>query len=157
MSWKFWKSNDKSFIVDTAVVPTSTLFRWALFDLNIETPNDFAKTNGFTPISDEGAELELKDSDKRLSHLIAYKDFISTMATINAEISTHSHFSAMVDSDLFGDNFPLDEAKDHISELYQSISTSAIISTLAAALSLGIIVNPGTYITEESGANYYDF
>ena len=149
MNWKFWdKSADKSDYVDSGLVPMSTLFRWALFDLGVTSPNTYAKTAGFSPISEEGIEVEERDSLARVIHLDAYKDFITAMASINAEIGTGAHFKALADSGVLPEDADLEEVKDKINELYYSLSASAIIASLSAALSLGIIVNPGAYVLE---------
>jgi hypothetical protein len=152
VNWKFWdkKEDANEDVIESGVVPISTLFRWALFDLGIKSPNSYADSAGFNPISEEGAEVEERDSVNRILSLAAYKDFITTMATINAEIGASSHYTTLVDSGFLPDDINLDEVKERITDLYYSLSASAIVSALSAALSLGIVVNPGAYVLEDT-------
>jgi hypothetical protein len=151
VNWKFW--DKKEYVdentIESGVVPISTLFRWALFDLGIKSPNSYSDTAGFSPISEEGAEVEERDSANRILSLSAYKHFITTMATINAEIGASSHYKTLVDSGFLPDDMDLEEVRERINDLYYSLSASAIVSALSAALSLGIVVNPGAYVLED--------
>ena len=150
MSWKFWqKDPEPQYIIESTNVPTSTLFRWALYDLGIDTPNRFAEAAGFIPISDEAEEMERRDSHLRLDRLEPYIGFIDTMANITAEILSESFASVLRKYNLVDESMTIEQEKKALAELYNQISLSALIPTLSAGLKLGIIENPGTFTTEE--------
>jgi hypothetical protein len=154
MNWMFWRKDVPfDFTVETTDVPTSTLYRWALYDLGITTPNAFAEAAGFIPISDEGEEMEKRDSVSRLRAVEPYVGFIDTMATINGEILAETLSSVLKKYNLVNDDLSIEDEKDIMAELYTSISISALVPALSAALKLGILVNPGMFITEGS----YDY
>ena len=144
----FWRKDEPDFIVETSEIPTSTLFRWALYDLGVDTPNKFAEAAGFTPISDEGEEMEYQDSIIRLNNLTPYTGFIDTMATINAEILAETFAGVLKKYNLIDESLSLEEEKELMSGLYKHISISALVPAFSSALKLGILVNPGMYITE---------
>jgi hypothetical protein len=148
----FWRKDEPDFIVETSEVPTSTLFRWALYDLGVDTPNKFAEAAGFTPISDEGEEMEYQDSILRLNSLTPYTGFIDTMATINAEILAETFAGVLRKYNLIDESLSLEDEKELMSGLYKHISISALVPAFSSALKLGILVNPGMYITE----GYYE-
>lgn len=150
MNWKFWqKKNEPEIIIESQSVPTSMLFRWALYDLGIDTPNRFSEAAGFVPISDEGEEMEKRDSKIRLDNLEPYVGFIDTMAYITAEILSESFAGILRKYNLVDDSMSIDQEKKALAELYHQIAISALVPTLSAGLNLGIIVNPGTFTTEE--------
>jgi hypothetical protein len=151
MNWTFWRK-EPEFTVETSEVPTSTLFRWALYDLGVDTPNKFAEAVGFTPISEEGEEMEYQDSIARLTNLTPYAGFIDTMATINAEILAETFAGVLRKYNLIDDAMSIEDEKALMLGLYKHISISALVPAFSSALKLGILVNPGMYITE----GYYE-
>ena len=150
MNWKFWKKPPAfGYIIESTNVPTSTLFRWALYDLGIDTPNRFAEAAGFVPISEEAEEMEIRDSHNRLQKLETYTGFIDTMSIITAEILSESFASILRKYNLVQESATIEDEKKALAELYSHIALSALIPTLSAGLKLGIIENPGTFTTEE--------
>jgi hypothetical protein len=147
MSWKFWGKKDKSLeiVIESSTVPTSTLFRWALYDLGVTNPNKFAEAAGFTPISEEGEELERKESDARLDAVYAYRSFISLMAGINGEILAETFTSLLSKHGLVESAEEIESEKELMAEIYEQLSISALVTAFSSALNLGIIINPGTF------------
>jgi hypothetical protein len=143
----FWKPKPE-LMIETTEVPTSTLFRWALYDLGVDTPNAFAEAAGFTPISAEGEEMERRDSELRLHSVEPYASFIDTLAKINGEILAETFASVLKKYNLIDDELTVESEKEVMAELYTHISISALVPALSAALKLGILVNPGTYVTD---------
>lgn len=150
MNWKFWgkKENPLEILIESSTVPTSTLFRWALYDLGVPNPNKFAEAAGFTPISEEGDELERKESETRLEAVYAYRSFISLLAGINGEILAETFTNMLSKHGLMEGLEELESEKELMSEIYEQLSISALVPAFSAALALGIIINPGTF-TEE--------
>jgi len=147
MSWKFWgKKNDPlEILIESSTVPTSTLFRWALYDLGVPNPNKFAEAAGFTPISEEGDELERKESEERLEAVYAYRSFIALMAGINGEILAETFTNLLSKHGLMESEEDLESEKELMAEVYEQLSISALVTAFSSALDLGIIINPGTF------------
>ncbi len=148
MSWKFWKKPIETY-QEITDVPTSTLFRWFLYDLQVDKPNQFATAAGFTPISKEGEEMEQKESLVRLERVLPYMDFISLMSTINGEVLAETLTHVLRKYNLIDDTVKLEEEKEIMAELYTQVSASVLIPAFSAALQLGIIINPGNFVSGE--------
>ena len=86
MNWKFWEKQEPIWEVDTTEVPATTLYRWFLYDSGIEDPNKYAITAGFSPVSDEGDEMERKESLERLLRVMPYKAFVDMMSAMNGQV-----------------------------------------------------------------------
>lgn len=156
MNWKFWKKNNEETADHAPVmVPSSTLFRWALYDLGIENPNKFAEAAGFTPISEEVEFMELQESNKRLSALDPYKSFISMMANITAEILTETSANLLGKEMFENTGIPQDVQEDLLFDMYLKISAMSLLPAVSAALDLGIMVNPGAYTTDRDSNEYF--
>lgn len=148
MKWKFWEKNEPEFFIDTADVPAITLLRWALYDTGIPNPNEYALALGFTPISKEGEEMEMRESRARMARLDPYIDFIELASSINGEILAETFSSVLNKLDIDVSDKDLVEGREMLSELYAGVALSCIIPAFSAALHLGIMVNPGAYVTE---------
>lgn len=146
MNWKFW-NKEPEMELEITDVPTSTLFRWFLYDTKIPTPNKFAEAAGFVPISAEGEEMERRESDERLLNVVPYMDFIELMANINGEVLSETFASVLRRYNLLGPEMSIEDEKDVMCELYTQISASALIPAISAALQLGILVNPGSFVS----------
>jgi len=149
VNWKFWKRDEPlfEFVIDSKEIPTSTLFRWFCYDSGVDIPNKFAEAVGFHPISSEGEEMELKESTARLRRVEPYKEFIDLISTIAGEIMSKTTQDALVDEKMFDE-----EEQFFISEMYAKMAQVALVPAFSAALELGLVVNPGTYI----GTEYLD-
>ena len=148
MNWKFWERPIETY-QEITDVPTSTLFRWFLYDLQVDKPNQFATAAGFTPISKEGEEMEQMESLVRLERVLPYMDFISLMSTINGEVLAETLTHVLRKYNLIDDTVKLEEEKEIMAELYTQVSASVLIPAFSAALQLGIIINPGNFVSGE--------
>jgi len=152
MSWKFWrKDNEPEYVVASHTVPLSTLFRWYCYDLKVDNPNKIAEAVGLTPISNEGEEMERRDSDLRVLRVLPYMNFFNTIADINSIALSESQisvFDSVIDS-AGASKEDLDEMMDRITEIYKLISMSALVSGFSAAFALDLISNQnGAFVTE---------
>jgi hypothetical protein len=104
MSFRDWlndrRSNDgvegHEFIAqnesDAAYLPMSTLLRWYLYDLEVEKPEEFAtKYLDIPPISDEGMDMERKDSEERMGRVKEFESIAQAVAEINGYIINAIH------------------------------------------------------------------
>lgn len=138
MNWfrDFFKKNEEEFEIVHNEVPTSTLIRWYLHDMDVENSNEVASIFGLTPISDEGADKEMEDSDARLINIGGIIPFIEIMADINARVVAHIQSKSLNED---GEHME-QEAIDMLAEFYTAISISALVPAFASAIELGIII-----------------
>ena len=134
-----WNPFRKSEGVHSSInIPLSTMARWYIYDSNAENPNELAVSLGLNPISEDGEELERRDSSLRGDSLTHYLPFISIMSDINAQATTLLALKNMdLDPDMTG------PAAENMRLHYHGVSYGAIYAAFSAGLSLGIIENPG--------------
>jgi hypothetical protein len=121
-------------------IPFTTLVRWYLYDLEVEHPNKIAELLGLTPISQEGEEKEIEDSDNRMSELIDLLPFIDNIAEINASILVaiqRPQTQIMVDAS--NGSIVLEELEENLKRTYQHVTFSGITAALSAGLELGLL------------------
>jgi len=147
MNWKFWEKQEPIWEVDTTEIPATTLYRWFLYDSGIEDPNKYAITAGFSPVSDEGDEMERKESLERLLRVMPYKAFVDMMASMNGQVLAETLTTTLKEDGVIGDDSSLAEDMDLMAEIYTRVSAAVLIPALAAALELGILVNPGSFVS----------
>lgn len=147
MKWKFWEREEPTWEIDTTEIPASTLYRWFLYDSGIDEPNKYAQAAGLTPISAEGDEMERQDSIERLIQVMPYKSFIEMMASMNGKVLARTLTQILRENDVISDDHDLEDDLDTMEEIYTRVSASALIPAIAAALQLGILVNPGTFVS----------
>lgn len=152
MSWKFWKRNNKpEYVIGSHTVPLSTLFRWYCYDLRIDNPNKIAEAVGLTPISNEGEEMERRDSDLRVLRVLPYMNFFNTIADINSIALSESQmsiFDSVIDT-AGATKEELEDMVDRITEIYKLISMSALVSGFSSAFALDLVSNEnGAFVTE---------
>jgi hypothetical protein len=118
-----------------------------LYDSGIDNPNKYAVTAGFTPVSDEGDEMERKESLDRLLQVIPYKAFVDMMASMNGQVLAETLTTTLKEDGVIGDDSSLAEDMELMAEIYTRVSAAVLIPALAAALELGILVNPGSFVS----------
>lgn len=130
-------------------IPFSTLVRWYLYDLEVEFPNKIAELVGLTPISQEGEEKEIEDSDNRMSELIKLLPFIDNIAEVNAQILVavqRPQTKTLVDNS--NGTIILEELEENLRNTYRHISFSGITAAFSAGLELGILEHGGSEFDE---------
>lgn len=153
MNWKFWERNSESeYVIESSDIPATTIFRWFLYDSGIDDPNKYAISSGFTPVSAEGDEMERKESLQRLLQVIPYKPFVDMMAAINGQVLAETLTETLKEDGIINDDSSLAEDMELMAEIYTRVSAAVLIPALAAALELGILVNPGSFVSGE----FYD-
>jgi hypothetical protein len=157
MNWKFWDKHIKDngeesseILLASNVLPLSTLFRWYCYDTGVDNPNEFGDAFGLTPISEEGEELELDESERRLEALEPYGAFLNVIADINAMVLSETISGIFEKHDI-----ELDEELDIMQEVYKHVALGALVSAFSSGLNLGIIVNPGSYTQEVDPIDEY--
>lgn len=151
MNWKFWKNKENnelnSIVVDSEVLPLSTLFRWFCYDTGVTNTNEFAEAFGLNPISQEGEDMELDESADRLEKVIPYLSFLNVMSDINAMILVKTMADVLLKKGLVDEN-ALKESQEDLLDVYTTITLGALVGSFSSALALGIVVNPGSFTSE---------
>lgn len=142
----FWRKSEPKieFHYDSQEVPTSTLLRWYLYDVGVESPNQIATAIGYTAVSAEGEEMERRESMERLCAVQPYKSFIELFSGITGEVMSHT-LSSMMDEPDTDDEELTAEKRELVAEVYARVAQLTLIPAFSAALQLGLMVNPGTY------------
>lgn len=130
-------------------VPMSTLYRWYLYDTAVDSPNKYAVRAGFSPISKEGESLEKNDSTKRLTRVLPLKDFLTVMSAITADVFGEAVMEMASEIGLIKKEADFETRKDAMKDICITISLSALIPALSAALELGILST--TAVSPDSG------
>jgi hypothetical protein len=148
MNWKFWERNtEPEYFFESADIPATTLYRWFLYDSNIANPNRYAVTAGFIPVSAEGDEMERKESTDRLLQVVPYKAVIDMMASMNGQVLAETLTTTLREDGVLGDHSSFAEDMELMIDIYTRVSTAVLIPAFAAALELGILVNPGSFVS----------
>ena len=132
MSWKFWKKNDEPQVYSNAI-PLSTLIRWYCYDLGIEEPNDLFRAFDLMPVSKEGEEYEMGESETRVDEIVGLLPFFEMIAAINAKAISTIQLQDIETEDV-------SEIEPKLMEgLYQQVSFAALVAAFSAALELGFL------------------
>ena len=125
-------------------VPLNMLYRWFLYDMNVENPNEVIDIFRITPVSEEGDEKERQDSEARADAVEPLLPFLNLYANMNAH-----YIFEMQKKDLI--NVPaaiaekLDSEKATIKAFYSQVTLAGLITALSSALELGIIKSEGAF------------
>lgn len=137
MKW-FKKKKDPEYKVISKDIPLSHLMRWFLYDTGLIDPNEIASRLNLTPVSDEGNVKEEEDSDYRMEAIADLLPFIEIMAEITSDAITAMQIKDIEES--------LDENAAQIThemtimrQMYKVVALSALISSFASAVELGIL------------------
>lgn len=162
MNWKFWKKDKTTSVevfIDSKEIPSSTLFRWFLYDSGVDVPNKIASAAGYTPVSDEGDELERRESRERLRRVRPFESFIDMLSSITGQVLAETLDNLLDDSESSFNDLTEEQQetqKQIMTILYTKVAEVALIPAFAAALELGLVVNPGTFTGELEG-DYNEF
>ena len=148
MSWKFWKKNEEPQIYSNTV-PLSTLIRWYCYDLGIEEPNDLFRAFDLMPVSKEGEEYEMGESESRVEEIDGLIPFFKMISAINAKAISTIQLQDIETEDVS------DIDPDLMEGLYQQVSFAALVAAFSAALELGFL-NKWYNFLSTYGANEED-
>lgn len=125
-------------------VPLNMLYRWFMYDMNVEVPNDHIDIFKITPVSEEGDEKERQDSEARADAIEPLLPFLNLYANMNAH-----YIFEMQKKDLI--NAPaaiserLDSDKATIKAFYSQVTLAGLITALSSAVELGILKSEGAF------------
>jgi hypothetical protein len=148
VSWKFWKKDDEPQIYSNQI-PLSTLIRWYCYDLGIEEPNHLFRAFDLMPVSQEGEEYEMGESETRVDEIVGLLPFFEMIASINAKAISTIQLQDIETEDV-------SEIEPELMEgLYRQVSFAALVAAFSAALELGFL-NKSYNFLSIYGANKED-
>lgn len=125
-------------------LPITTLFRWYLYDITGEDANKSIKVFNLSPVSAEGDEKELEDSEARLIAISALTPLISLYADMNAKHSFEVHKQQLLKVKGITEEM-LSAGSEGLVEFYSQMTFNGIMAMLSAAVDLDIIELNGTF------------
>jgi len=132
VSWKFWKKEDEPQVYSNKI-PLSTLIRWYCYDLGIEEPNHLFRAFDLMPVSEEGEEYEMGESETRVDEIVGLLPFFEMIAAINAKAISTIQLQDIETEEV-------SEIEPKLMEgLYQQVSFAALVAAFSAALELGFL------------------
>ena len=136
MSWfkKFFGGDGAS---DHKEIPFSTITRWSLYDLALDSPNKVAVDLGLNPVSDEGHEKEREDSDLRLANIQSLLPFIEITSELTARILSSVQLAEIEDMGESVDLVP--EDVEIMIAFFKSVALSSLIVAFSSAIQLDMI------------------
>jgi hypothetical protein len=130
-------------------IPFTTLVRWYLYDLEVVHPNKIAEILGLNPISQEGEEKEIEDSDNRMSELVSLLPFIDNISEINAQVLVAvQRPSTEILVNGSNGTLNLEEMEENLRNTFRHISFSAITAAISAGMELAILDHGGADFEE---------
>jgi len=142
--WPFIKDDGDDDDVQIDKVPLSTLFRWFLYDMDVDNPNQYAKVFDLTAVSEEGDEKEREESDRRTEKLEPIYPYLSLFASINAQYTYESQKAELLLMPGMSEEI-LQKEGERIKLFYRNITFAGLMGTFSTALELGLIKLNGTF------------
>lgn len=123
-------------------IPVTTLYRWFMYDLKTKKPNDHIDVFGLTPVSEEGDEKERQESEERLDNILELTPFLTMFADMTATYVIEMQKCGMVE---IPDLTSLTTNGDKIKSFYRRLAYSALLTSYASAVELGLVDASQTY------------
>ena len=117
-------------------IPLPILIRQAIYDTMLEPSEGIAEAMGLPPISDEVAEMEVADSQKRLERFSKLFPFIDSHSDMAARIAAAA-YSFEDEDDQLGSLGDIDIEK--ITSLFKVVAISSSISCISTLFNLGLL------------------
>lgn len=124
---------------DAIGIPIRTIIRWCLYDLSIHNPNQIAVSMGLSPVSEEGDEKEVEDSNLRLSAMYDLLPYVEMMSDIAAKVCTAAQIRELEEVVNLEELELTEESLERLVEAQKAVAFSAITAALSSGIELGII------------------
>lgn len=136
----------------SAYVPMSTLLRWYLYDMQVTNREELAAKIELPPISEEGVEMEQKDSDIRMKPVTDFESIAQAIAEVNGYIistiqreSLQAHIEETYPNASNEERILIEKAQEEASDFLDQVGFAACMFMLSVGFKLGLL-QPG--ITE---------
>lgn len=127
-------------------IPLTTLYRWFMYDIHTENPNEHVDIFKITTVSEEGDEKEQEESHLRMGNIQGLLPLMNLYSTMTAQ-----YVFEMQKREIIGDVSPdiqekLEKDSNKMKQFYKLISLSALMTMLSSAIELGILSTEGSFI-----------
>lgn len=133
----------------SAYVPMSTLLRWYLYDMEVTNREELAAKIELPPISDEGIQMEQKDSEQRMAKVMEFESMVKAIAEVNGYIistiqqeNLELHMAEMFPEASPEEIAKIQEAQEDAVEFLDQVGFGACMFMLSVGFQLGLIM-PG--------------
>lgn len=135
----FWKKKSQAKRIDIKHLPLPVLIRQVIYDTMLMPAEEIANIMGLPPISDDVAEMEERESQKRLERFAKLIPFIDSHADIAARIAA-SAYMIEDDEEDYGELEKLGiEDLEQLTRLFRLVALSSSISCVSTLFNLGLI------------------
>jgi len=135
----FWNKKTKAKRVETSHVPLPVLIRQVIYDTMLMPAEEIASVMGLPPISDDVAEMEEIESQKRLEKFASLIPFIDSHSDIAAKIAASAYMIEDEEED-YGELEKLGiEDLEQLTKLFRLVALSSSISCVSTLFNLGLI------------------
>ena len=137
----FWnkKKKPKTRRVEMTHLPLPVLIRQVIYDTMLMPAEEIAYAMGLPPISDDVAEMEERESQKRLEKFSSLIPFIDSHADIAAKIAASAYMIEDEEED-YGELEKLGvEDVEQLTKLFRLVALSSSVSCVSTLFNLGLI------------------
>jgi len=135
----FWKKKSKVKRVQIKQLPLPVLIRQVIYDTMLMPAEEIAHAMGLPPISDDVAEMEERESQKRLEKFSSLIPFIDSHADIAAKITASAYMIEDSEED-YGELGKLGiEDVAQLTKLFRLVALSSSVSCISTLFNLGLI------------------
>jgi hypothetical protein len=131
--------------IEISKIPLTTLYRWYMYDMNVDNPNQHLDVFDITPVSEEGHEKELEESGIRTDKLSPLIPLINLYSNMNAQYVFEMQKQDLIDAGLITIE-KLENDKGSLKQLYKQITFSGLLTMLSSAVELGLVHIDSPYI-----------
>jgi hypothetical protein len=135
----FKRKKKKHRSVEVKHIPLPILIRQAIYDSMLEPAEGIAEYMGLSPISDEVADMEEQESQKRLERIAVLIPFIDSHSDMAARIVAAAYAIGDDEEGLLTDLLDQDGAIDHLTDLFRTVCISSSVSCVSTLLNLELI------------------
>jgi hypothetical protein len=135
----FWKKKPKTkrIRIDHPTLPV--LIRQVIYDTMLMPAEEIANIMGLPPISDDVAEMEERESQKRLEKFATLIPFIDSHADIAARIAASAYMIEDEDEEYEELGKLGIEDIEQLTRLFRLVALSSSVSCVSTLLNLGLI------------------
>lgn len=134
----FWKKKPKAKRIRMDHPTLPVLIRQVIYDTMLMPAEKIAYAMGLPPISDDVAEMEERESQKRLERFATLLPFIDSHADITAKIAASAY---MIEDEEDYDELEKLGVEDvqQLTKLFRLVALSSSVSCVSTLLNLGLI------------------
>ena len=127
-------------------IPLTTLYRWFMYDISTENPNNHVDIFKISPVSEEGDEKEQEESKLRAENILELMPFINLYATMTAQYVFEMQMREVIGEISEDMAAKLEKDADKMKQFYKLISLSALMTMLSSAIELGLLSTDGLVV-----------